>query len=77
MFYSKRGLLFTSYDNRVLVNVENVYNMQEWGKKSYSGFTEQVSRNSTKETQPERPSGAHFLRTHVVKVHAYLPQETK
>lgn len=29
MFYSKRGLLFTSYDNRVLVNVENVYNMQE------------------------------------------------
>lgn len=29
MFYSKRELLFSSYDNRVLVNAENVYNMQE------------------------------------------------
>lgn len=68
MFYSKKGLLFTGSDNRVSVNFENVYdNMQEWGKKSCNGTTEQVSCDSTRSHHQRDPQEHNLLWTHVLQ----------
>lgn len=59
MFYLNQ--LFTSYGNKVLVTIANVYNKRQWQRnRSCRSFTKQVSLDSTKE--PQSSSGAHLSR---------------